>query len=400
MKGEVKVITIIVVIAIVIVAILACCKICIRNFGENDSKNENVATMNVQENNVITNNGNEMISDKVDIVPTMEDKISSDSVWCPTFQLVWNDMKNEVVGQDIHFIEEEEPEYLENLNKELFKEDQISEEYYYKKWGIKSNDLKEELISEIKDKFNENSDVIDENEDWDAWKNESDAEKKYIFYTMLKKVFNFETPFDVLDDGIFYSEGMDFGDVKYFGIDEDSKEALREQVNILYFNNVNDFAISVNTKENDEVIFAKGTTGENFAQKYENIKNSAENYSGDIKLGDEDTLKIPNLKFYSVNEYEELLRKEFFSNRGTTCEINQAIQTIQFEMNNEGGKLKSEALIEMTEKASLMEDTAKILDFDREFVIFVKEKDKEIPYFALNVSDISKFQEDALQLIE
>ena len=33
----------------------------------------------------------------------MNDTITADSSWCGTFQLVWNDMKNEVVKKDVIF---------------------------------------------------------------------------------------------------------------------------------------------------------------------------------------------------------------------------------------------------------------------------------------------------------
>lgn len=33
----------------------------------------------------------------ITVVPTMRDTITADSSWCGTFQLVWNDMKNDVV---------------------------------------------------------------------------------------------------------------------------------------------------------------------------------------------------------------------------------------------------------------------------------------------------------------
>lgn len=39
----------------------------------------------------------------VDVVPTLSDKISKDTSWCPTFQLIWNDFKNDIVKQDIKF---------------------------------------------------------------------------------------------------------------------------------------------------------------------------------------------------------------------------------------------------------------------------------------------------------
>ena len=55
----------------------------------------------------ITNTNLEQ-TEGVSVVPTMQDKISADSSWCCTFQLVWNDMKNEIVGQDVVFTPQEE----------------------------------------------------------------------------------------------------------------------------------------------------------------------------------------------------------------------------------------------------------------------------------------------------
>ena len=87
---------------------------------------------------------------EVAVVPTMRDTISKDSTWCGTFQLVWNDMKNEVVKQDVVLTPQEK--MAENLNKEEFTQDMISDEYYYKTYGLKTLELKKKIEDGIKEK--------------------------------------------------------------------------------------------------------------------------------------------------------------------------------------------------------------------------------------------------------
>ena len=49
------------------------------------------------------NNKSIPVTEGVAVVPTFDDEISSDSSYCATFQLVWNDMKNEIIKKDIVF---------------------------------------------------------------------------------------------------------------------------------------------------------------------------------------------------------------------------------------------------------------------------------------------------------
>lgn len=35
-------------------------------------------------------------ADKMNAVLSLEDKIADDTVWCGTFNLIWNDLKNEL----------------------------------------------------------------------------------------------------------------------------------------------------------------------------------------------------------------------------------------------------------------------------------------------------------------
>ena len=139
-------------------------------------------------------------SSSVNVVPTLDDKVFSNTSWCSTFQLVWNDMKNEVVKQDIVFTPQ--IEMVENLNKESFNESMISDSYYYKTYGPKTIKLKNEIEKAIKDKFNQESDILD-SIDWSDDALTSDNVEIYFFYTMLYREFKYNTKFSVLNNDSF-----------------------------------------------------------------------------------------------------------------------------------------------------------------------------------------------------
>ena len=96
----------------------------------------------------------------VNIVPTMITKLEDNSTWCPTFQIIWNDMKNEVIKKDIEFINDKDNQIVLDLNKETFKSTMLSDEYYYKKYGFATISMRDEIKKAIKDKFNEESDIF------------------------------------------------------------------------------------------------------------------------------------------------------------------------------------------------------------------------------------------------
>lgn len=169
------------------------------------------------------------LSDKltnINVVPTMQDTISSNSAWCGTFQLAWNDMQNNLVDGDVEF--EENNEIVNNLNKQTFTTESISEEYYYQKWGLMNNDLKTEIERDIKNKFNEKSDILN----LFNWPQNGEIVKdKYFFYSILRRNFVFETEFSMLENSKF----ADTENVAYFGINEQTDDSVRAQVEVLYY---------------------------------------------------------------------------------------------------------------------------------------------------------------------
>ncbi|MDO4283166.1 MAG: hypothetical protein Q4D02_05955 [Clostridia bacterium] len=329
-------------------------------------------------------------SENITIVPTMNDEIMADSSWCATFQLVWNDMKNEVVKQDIIFSPQEK--MAENLNKEEFTEDMISDEYYFKMYGLKTLELKKQIEDGIMKKFHQKSEILDDF-DWSESElndpNNSSVDR-YFFYSMLYREFHFLQKFDKLENGKF---GDSYEDIEYFGIDRNSDSKLDNQIEVLYYHSVDDFAVIVNTKENDEVIFCKNPKGDHFNEIYHNMILKSESYHGDTSFDEKDEFKAPCLTFKIKREFNELEEKVFETENGVGS-IAKAIQFIEFSLDEVGGKIKSEAGIDMMETTSLkpVEMEPRYFYVDDTFAIFIREKGKDVPYFAARIEDITKFQ--------
>ena len=74
---------------------------------------------------------------KAEITPTYTSGLSTmdgNKVWCGTFNLVWNDFMNDVVKGNVEF-RDGESELANELNKQSFKVDQLSENSYFKIHG-------------------------------------------------------------------------------------------------------------------------------------------------------------------------------------------------------------------------------------------------------------------------
>ena len=330
-------------------------------------------------------------SQGINVVPTMSDVITEDSSYCGTFALVWNDMKNEVVKKDIVFTPQEK--MAENLNKEEFKEDMISDEYYYKIYGLKTLELKEKIEKGINVKFNQTSDILNDFDWSETGVNDSNNPdtSRYFFYTILYRKFDFIKEFDKLESGKFKDK---YENIKYFGINERTKDEVGNQIQVLYYNSEDDFALIINTKTNDEVIFVKNPKGNTFNEIYKNMKNMENQYTGKKYFQDIDEFKAPNLEFNVKKEYSEFENKPFIAADNDVCFIEKAIQTIKLKLNEKGGEIKSEAAIDMIKSTAFLpeQNTPRYFYIDDTFALFLREKGKDVPYFAARISDITKYQ--------
>ncbi len=313
----------------------------------------------------------------LDVLPLFSSQSTqANRLWVGTFQLAWNDLMDGIVKGPVLF-ERKTPDMVNGLNKQSFKADQLDESSYYKTYGETSPELKKTIESAIKEKFNETSDVLD-GADW------SKGKGKYTVYAMLKKDFKFVHAFDKLKSEKF---GNSRQKVEYFGINTKSNHELYNNVRVLFYNSPSDFAVGLLTQGSDVVYLYRTNDNKSFDKLYADMTAKQGKYKDISEFVEKDELKVPNISLFKLKSFDELCEKRI---KGTDIVIDKAVETVDFKMNNEGVKLKSEALV-MTKLMSLAPQATKPrkLYFNDTFVIFLQESDKTQPYFALRVNDVA-----------
>lgn len=311
-------------------------------------------------NNYIKNN----TKHKVTMNPTYQTTINENTknnLWIGTLDLAWKDLK-EKIGVNKIELEGENPQIVNDLNESTFSKEMLDPNDY---------------------KINVERTVTD----------------GYKIDATLKKELNFLEAFDNFSDTYKWT----FGDnkeeyIKYFGINNASLEKMNQNVEVLFYNPIgngnlfsNDFAVRLRTKEGDEIILYRTNDKKSFDEYYEDIKLKTNQYKGSTHFSEDDELRIPYIRINGMISYNELYGKEIKNSNGLY--IYDVIQNINFSLNEKGCNLSSRASM-VSEYMGEGNDT-KFCYFNDTFILFMKEKDSNRPYFALKVDNT-----DILEKIE
>lgn len=307
----------------------------------------------------------------------------TNNVWVGSFQIAWNEfLDTRLNGKNLEF-EDYDSQLANELNKRSFTKDMLSDDSYYIKVAETTPELKTQIEQDLKNKFNYNSSILD---NLDFTKVDG-RNKCYTIYSMICKNFEFLKPFDKLS-GIKFKDSEEF--YKCFGIENSSSEDLNSNVEVLYFNKIsddnlrsNDFAVKLKTKGNDEVIICRTDSNDSFENIYQEMNEKAKNYTGKKEFTEDDELKIPYINLDTVINYDELCGKFIKGTNGLY--LKNAMQNVKFSLNEKGGNLTSEAGIQDMYLSIGME--TRYFYLDNNFIIFLKEKDADKPYFALRITN-------------
>lgn len=296
------------------------------------------------------------------------------TIWCGTFQLAWNELINQY-GNKIEF-ENYSSEIVDKLNEQNFTKDMLSEGSYYIKVAKTEPSLKQKIIEDMENKFGKKSAILNGLD--------FNSSNGITIYTALNKKFEFLEEFDDL-------ENMQFGNsdnkVRCFGIDKNSDEALYKNIEIMYYDwndesKEYEYAARLKTKENEEIILANISSTNDFEETFEKVLELESIYEDSKEFNSIDILKVPYMNLNLTINYEELCGKIIKTN-GSWLET--AIQNIQFSMNPKGARLFSESAV-INDSLSKPPSKARILNFCKPCYMFIKETDKENPYFAIKLN--------------
>ena len=312
------------------------------------------------------------------IIPSYTSNIQSvdtNQIWVGTFQLAWNELAEQLTDNGKVEFEEGNTPLVEELNQRSFTKNDISQKDYYLILEETKPELKEKIQKEVYEKFKiDNTKTLE--------KMNFNLTPGYTIYTMLVKNFHFVHPFEQLQSETFKQSEQK---VKYFGINKNSATKARENVEILFYQSKEEFAIQLNTVENEEIILYKTKENNTFPEYQKRIEEETQKYEGKRKMQKEEELKIPYMKVDTAVNYEELCGKQIKRKEGGY--IVTALQTIKFSLDETGGRVISEGIIQDVRKSTEINMAEeRQFDFDNDFILFLKEKDKQKPYLALKVN--------------
>ena len=309
-------------------------------------------------NKYIKNNTNHNITMNPSYQSTLDEN-TINNLWVGTLDLAWKDLEDKIGLNKIE-LEGEMPQIANDLNESTFSKEMLN-----------PNDYKINV--------------------------ERTVTNGYKIDATLNKELNFLESFDNFND-YKWTFGNSEEYIKYFGINNASPEKMNKNVEILFYNKLNngsllsnDMAIKLKTKEGDEIILYRTDDKKSFDEYYEDIKAKTKNYKGRTEFSEDDELRVPYVQANGMINYNQLYDKKIKNSKGLY--IYDVIQNVNFYLNERGCNLSSKATM-VTEYMGIGQDT-KYCYFQDTFIIFMKEANSDKPYFALKVDN-----NDILEKIE
>ncbi len=323
------------------------------------------------------------------VTPHLEQSLApgKNVLWCATFQLAWNEACA-LIGEDIHLLDE--PPMVGVLNQKRVAKEQIDDASCVALAGWIRDGILGRIDRELARKFHGAATPRLVHAAGPL------RPQDIVAYAYLYKDLEFPRPFERLDDPLAFAGAR----VASFGIGpyKAAQRPMYEQVTILDYQNPDDFVIELRTKSpGDQVILAKIPPAPTLAATVERVLSVVRRQPAADQLGafgpsmmPGDRLQVPKLNFDIQRRFDEIeLHKLLTANSKVAPDlwVLLARQDTRFQMNETGVKLRSEANLTFGCSATVEPSPTHLLIFDKPFLLMLKRKDADQPYFALWVEN-------------
>ncbi|MBN1361660.1 MAG: hypothetical protein JW993_13770 [Sedimentisphaerales bacterium] len=321
------------------------------------------------------------------IVPTLDTPRprGKNVIWCSSFQLAWNEIRDNVIGAPLQVLGAEE--VARRLNEAQQSVADLEPDSYYAKGGWIEDGIIDTIEKEMAARFPSH-----ELPDF----NDCNDPAGILAYSYLVANVPFKYPFRQLDDGLTFadSQGTET-QVGGFGLWEgfmSQYKEMREQIEVLYLRSedpnypwpAKEYALDLCRHSRPyQVVVAmvepKDSLGETLAYIEHGITEFERwaYYKWVRFLREGQELRVPEMFWRIDHRYTDLIGK-VVANMGMP--IVEARQAIEFRLDRSGAMLESEALIAMSA-------AGENFLFDRPFLVYMKKRGADQPFFVMWVDN-------------
>ncbi len=319
------------------------------------------------------------------------------AIWCSSFQMAWDKLKQGVIGEPIQIPEAQE--LADRLNRSQFPAGSIEEKSYYTAAGFVKNGITEQIRKDMAKRFpQEPAPIFD--------KKYTDLPDAIVAYAFVNAGVEFEYPFYTHHEPFsFYDSSGRSTEVTAFcdrseRPDKDTAH-VRDQVEVLYYeasrsSKGTQFAVDLSRQTQPyQVILARmphcATFGEGMQMLREKIAAFSKNpdYETRRRLGPADTLIVPDVLYRLTHHFEDLLGKHLSNPKWPETFIFEAVQRIDFTLSRTGVVLRSRVTLGVTKSAAPVG-----FRFDRPFLICVQKREPNAtPFFLMWVDNAELMKE-------
>jgi len=347
--------------------------------------------------------------EQTSIVATLDSPLPKyqNVIWCSTFQMAWDKLKNDIIGEPVEVPGAEK--LANSLNAAQFSDKNIEGESYFATAGLLADGIIEQIQEEMTQRFpSEPAPVFDGIDGLPL--------ETIIAYSYLNADIEFEYWFYVNNyEFDFQNSNGTISEVTSFCIPTNKSNSARQQVDVLYYKHgdqesESEFAVDLFVHSDPyQVVLACVPQQKNLNKTVASVEQKFSEFQQDpnyeqlrklqpavrLRSGaerDADSLIVPDVLYKLTHHFVELEDKAIgnqpWLDQGYS--IRQAIQMIDFTLGRTKIALKSDAQIVVP---PFGQPEPRRFEFNRPFLIYIKKRGPAAsPFFVMWVDNAELMQ--------